>query len=37
MLEGLDLDTSGYRLLVNPTGRFEVGGPMACLAGPAAR
>ncbi len=28
MLEGLDLDTSGYRLLVNPTGRFEVGGPM---------
>jgi len=24
----LDLDTSGYRLLVNPTGRFEVGGPM---------
>ncbi|MEV4766449.1 methionine adenosyltransferase [Micromonospora taraxaci] len=27
-LEGLDLDTDGYRLLVNPTGRFEVGGPM---------
>jgi S-adenosylmethionine synthetase len=25
---GLDLDTSGYRLLVNPTGRFEIGGPM---------
>jgi S-adenosylmethionine synthetase len=24
----LDLDTSGYRLLVNPTGRFEIGGPM---------
>jgi len=24
----LDLDTAGYRLLVNPTGRFEVGGPM---------
>ena len=24
----LDLDTSNYRLLVNPTGRFEVGGPM---------
>jgi S-adenosylmethionine synthetase len=24
----LDIDTSGYRLLVNPTGRFEVGGPM---------
>jgi S-adenosylmethionine synthetase len=28
VLTGLDLDTSGYRLLVNPTGRFEVGGPM---------
>ena len=27
-LEGLGLDTDGYRLLVNPTGRFEVGGPM---------
>jgi S-adenosylmethionine synthetase len=27
-VEGLGLDTSGYRLLVNPTGRFEVGGPM---------
>jgi S-adenosylmethionine synthetase len=25
---GLDIDTDGYRLLVNPTGRFEVGGPM---------
>ena len=24
----LDLDCSNYRLLVNPTGRFEVGGPM---------
>jgi S-adenosylmethionine synthetase len=23
-----DLDTSNYRLLVNPTGRFEIGGPM---------
>jgi S-adenosylmethionine synthetase len=23
-----DLDTSDYRLLVNPTGRFEIGGPM---------
>ncbi len=23
----LDLDTSGYDLLVNPTGRFEIGGP----------
>jgi len=28
VLAGLDLDISGYRLLVNPTGRFEVGGPM---------
>jgi S-adenosylmethionine synthetase len=30
VLEGLDLDldTSGHRLLVNPTGRFEIGGPM---------
>ncbi|GAA3451566.1 methionine adenosyltransferase [Dactylosporangium matsuzakiense] len=27
-LEGLGLDTEGYRLLVNPTGRFEIGGPM---------
>ena len=27
-LEGLGLETDGYRLLVNPTGRFEVGGPM---------
>jgi S-adenosylmethionine synthetase len=27
-LEALDIDTEGYRLLVNPTGRFEVGGPM---------
>ncbi|MGH6655956.1 MAG: methionine adenosyltransferase [Actinocrinis sp.] len=25
---GLELDTEGYRLLVNPTGRFEIGGPM---------
>ena len=24
----LDIHTDGYRLLVNPTGRFEVGGPM---------
>jgi S-adenosylmethionine synthetase len=24
----LDIDISGYRLLVNPTGRFEIGGPM---------
>ena len=28
VLASLELDTSGYRLLVNPTGRFEVGGPM---------
>jgi S-adenosylmethionine synthetase len=30
VLESLetDLDTSGTRLLVNPTGRFEIGGPM---------
>jgi S-adenosylmethionine synthetase len=27
-LDGLGLDTNGYRLLVNPTGRFEIGGPM---------
>jgi S-adenosylmethionine synthetase len=27
-LEGLGLDTDDYRLLGNPTGRFEVGGPM---------
>ena len=27
-LEGLGLATDGYRLLVNPTGRFEIGGPM---------
>jgi S-adenosylmethionine synthetase len=25
---GIDLDTSSTRLLVNPTGRFEIGGPM---------
>jgi S-adenosylmethionine synthetase len=24
----LGIDTDGYRLLVNPTGRFEIGGPM---------
>jgi S-adenosylmethionine synthetase len=28
VLAGLELDTTGYRLLVNPTGRFEIGGPM---------
>jgi S-adenosylmethionine synthetase len=27
-IEGLGLDIDGYRLLVNPTGRFEIGGPM---------
>ncbi|MEU7891462.1 methionine adenosyltransferase [Nonomuraea sp. NPDC049152] len=25
---GSDIDIEGYRLLVNPTGRFEIGGPM---------
>ncbi len=28
MDEGIKLETEGYRLLVNPTGRFEIGGPM---------
>jgi S-adenosylmethionine synthetase len=29
VLAGLDgIETEGYRLLVNPTGRFEIGGPM---------
>jgi S-adenosylmethionine synthetase len=27
-VEGLGLDIGDYRLLVNPTGRFEIGGPM---------
>ncbi|MEV4517963.1 methionine adenosyltransferase [Dactylosporangium sp. NPDC049525] len=27
-VERLGLDTDGYLLLVNPTGRFEIGGPM---------
>ena len=27
-LADLGIDTTGYRLLVNPTGRFEIGGPM---------
>jgi S-adenosylmethionine synthetase len=27
-LAALEIDTSNYRLLVNPTGRFEIGGPM---------
>jgi S-adenosylmethionine synthetase len=26
--DGTKLETEGYRLLVNPTGRFEIGGPM---------
>ncbi|MFJ5518463.1 methionine adenosyltransferase [Streptomyces griseoluteus] len=26
--EGIELDTGGCRLLVNPTGRFHIGGPM---------
>ncbi|WP_058047332.1 methionine adenosyltransferase, partial [Streptomyces roseifaciens] len=26
--DDIKLDTDGYRLLVNPTGRFEIGGPM---------
>jgi len=28
IISGLDIDTANYRLLVNPTGRFEIGGPM---------
>ncbi|MEO5875765.1 MAG: methionine adenosyltransferase [Streptosporangiaceae bacterium] len=28
VLREFDIDTEGYRLLVNPTGRFEIGGPM---------
>jgi S-adenosylmethionine synthetase len=27
-LADLDIDTNGFRLLVNPTGRFVIGGPM---------
>ncbi|GHA89677.1 methionine adenosyltransferase [Streptomyces tendae] len=26
--DGIKIDTENYRLLVNPTGRFEIGGPM---------
>ncbi|MFJ8083984.1 methionine adenosyltransferase [Streptomyces sp. NPDC096205] len=26
--DGVELETEGHRLLVNPTGRFEIGGPM---------
>jgi S-adenosylmethionine synthetase len=28
VLESLAIDTAGHQLLVNPTGRFEIGGPM---------
>jgi S-adenosylmethionine synthetase len=28
VIDELGIDTEGYRLLVNPTGRFEIGGPM---------
>jgi S-adenosylmethionine synthetase len=28
VLAAVDIPTDGYRLLVNPTGRFEIGGPM---------
>jgi S-adenosylmethionine synthetase len=28
VLSGIGLDCANYRLLVNPTGRFEIGGPM---------
>jgi S-adenosylmethionine synthetase len=28
VLAELDVDSTGYRLFVNPTGRFEIGGPM---------
>ncbi|WP_456698445.1 methionine adenosyltransferase [Aeromicrobium sp. P5_D10] len=28
VLAGFDIDTSDYRLLVNPTGKFVIGGPM---------
>ena len=28
VLSGFDIPYDGYRLLVNPTGRFEIGGPM---------
>lgn len=27
VLDGLDIDTSDVRMLINPTGRFEIGGP----------
>jgi S-adenosylmethionine synthetase len=28
VVDSVGIDTSSYRLLVNPTGRFEIGGPM---------
>jgi S-adenosylmethionine synthetase len=28
VIDSVDIDASDYRLLVNPTGRFEIGGPM---------
>jgi S-adenosylmethionine synthetase len=28
IIADIGIDTEGYRLLVNPTGRFEIGGPM---------
>jgi S-adenosylmethionine synthetase len=28
IVDALELDSAGYRLLVNPTGRFVIGGPM---------
>ena len=28
VMDEVQIDTSSYRLLVNPTGRFEIGGPM---------
>jgi S-adenosylmethionine synthetase len=28
VIEGLGIETAGYKLLVNPTGRFVIGGPM---------
>ena len=28
VLDSVDIDASNFRLLVNPTGRFEIGGPM---------
>jgi S-adenosylmethionine synthetase len=28
VVDEIDMDTSSFRLLVNPTGRFEIGGPM---------